>query len=34
LLDVGYPTEEVRASFEQGWPDFLDAYERTLAAQD
>ena len=32
VLDVGYPTEDLRDSFEQGWPDFLDAYERTLAA--
>lgn len=31
LRDEGYPTEEVRASFEDGWPDFLAAYERTLA---
>lgn len=30
LLDAGYPTEEVRASFERGWPDFLDAYARTV----
>ena len=32
LLDVGYPTEEQRDEFERGWPDFLDAYERSLAS--
>jgi uncharacterized protein YndB with AHSA1/START domain len=32
LLDVGYPTEEERDEFERGWPDFLDAYERSLAS--
>jgi uncharacterized protein YndB with AHSA1/START domain len=31
LLDEGYPTEEQRDEFERGWPDFLDAYEQTLA---
>jgi uncharacterized protein YndB with AHSA1/START domain len=30
LLDAGYPTEEQRDEFERGWPDFLDAYERSL----
>jgi uncharacterized protein YndB with AHSA1/START domain len=30
VLDEGYPTEEQRDMFEQGWPDFLDAYERTI----
>jgi uncharacterized protein YndB with AHSA1/START domain len=29
ILDEGYPTEEQRDMFERGWPDFLDAYERT-----
>ena len=33
VLDVGYPTEDLRDSFEQGWPDFLDASERALAAR-
>jgi uncharacterized protein YndB with AHSA1/START domain len=32
LLDEGYPTEEQRDEFERGWPDFLDAYERTVRA--
>jgi uncharacterized protein YndB with AHSA1/START domain len=32
LFDEGYPTEDVRDSFEQGWPDFLDAYEHTVTA--
>jgi uncharacterized protein YndB with AHSA1/START domain len=32
VLDVGYPTEEVRDEFQRGWPDFLDAYERSLAS--
>jgi uncharacterized protein YndB with AHSA1/START domain len=31
LLDTGFPTEEQRDEFERGWPDFLDAYERSLA---
>ncbi len=31
LLDAGYPTEEQRDEFERGWPDFLDAYQRSLA---
>jgi uncharacterized protein YndB with AHSA1/START domain len=30
VIDEGYPTEEQRDTFEQGWPDFLDAYERTI----
>jgi uncharacterized protein YndB with AHSA1/START domain len=33
LLDEGYPTEEQRDDFASGWPDFFDAYERTLAAR-
>jgi uncharacterized protein YndB with AHSA1/START domain len=32
LLDAGYATEEERDEFERGWPDFLDAYERSLAS--
>jgi uncharacterized protein YndB with AHSA1/START domain len=32
LLDEGYPTAAARDSFESGWPDFLDAYQRTLGA--
>lgn len=32
VLDEGYPTGEQRDMFEQGWPDFLDAYERTIAS--
>ena len=31
VLDAGFPTEERRDEFERGWPDFLDAYERSLA---
>jgi uncharacterized protein YndB with AHSA1/START domain len=31
LVDAGYPSEQERATYEQGWPDFLDAYARTLA---
>jgi uncharacterized protein YndB with AHSA1/START domain len=30
VIDEGYPTEEQRDTFEQGWPDFLDAYERSI----
>lgn len=30
VIDEGYPTEEQRDTFEQGWPDFLDTYERTI----
>lgn len=30
LLDEGYATDDLRAEFESGWPDFLDAYQRTL----
>jgi uncharacterized protein YndB with AHSA1/START domain len=32
LLDAGYATEEERDEFERGWPDFLGAYERSLAS--
>lgn len=32
LLDAGYPTEEERDEYERGWPDFLDAYERSLTS--
>jgi uncharacterized protein YndB with AHSA1/START domain len=32
LVDAGYPTEEQRDEFERGWPDFLDAYERSFAS--
>ncbi len=32
LFDAGYPTEEQRDEFERGWPDFLDAYEHSLAS--
>jgi uncharacterized protein YndB with AHSA1/START domain len=31
LVDEGYPTQERRDEFESGWPDFLDAYDHTLA---
>ena len=31
LLDQGFTTEELRDEFEGGWPDFLNAYERTLS---
>ena len=31
VLDAGFPTEERLDEFERGWPDFLDAYERSLA---
>jgi uncharacterized protein YndB with AHSA1/START domain/catechol 2,3-dioxygenase-like lactoylglutathione lyase family enzyme len=31
VLDTGYPSEEQRRAYEAGWPDFLDAFERTLA---
>jgi uncharacterized protein YndB with AHSA1/START domain len=31
LVDTGFPTEEQRDEFERGWPDFLDAYERSFA---
>ena len=30
VLDTGYPSEEQRSAYEAGWPDFLDAFERTL----
>ena len=30
LVDEGYPTEALRDEFEGGWPDFLDAFERSL----
>lgn len=33
LLDTGYPSEEQRTAYETGWPDFLDAFERTLDAE-
>jgi uncharacterized protein YndB with AHSA1/START domain len=33
VLDTGYPSDEQRASFESGWPDFLDAYEQTLGSE-
>lgn len=33
LLDTGYPSEEQRTAYETGWPDFLDAFERTLGAE-
>jgi hypothetical protein len=32
LLNAGYPSQQQRAAHESGWPDFLDAYERTLGA--
>jgi uncharacterized protein YndB with AHSA1/START domain len=32
LYDEGYPAEERRDEFERGWPDFLDAFEHTLAS--
>jgi uncharacterized protein YndB with AHSA1/START domain len=32
LLDAGYPTEAQRDEFERGWPDFLDAYKRSLVS--
>jgi uncharacterized protein YndB with AHSA1/START domain len=31
VADIGYPNEEQRAAHENGWPSFLDAYERYLA---
>ncbi len=31
FTDAGYPSDEERAEFERGWPDFLDAFERTVA---
>jgi uncharacterized protein YndB with AHSA1/START domain len=30
VIDEGYPTAEQRDTFEEGWPDFLNAYERTI----
>ena len=32
LVDEGYSTEERRDEFEHGWPNFLDAYDHTLAS--
>jgi Activator of Hsp90 ATPase homolog 1-like protein len=32
LLEAGYPTEAQRDEFERGWPDFLDAYQRSLVS--
>jgi uncharacterized protein YndB with AHSA1/START domain len=32
VLDVGYPTAELRDDNESGWPAFLDAFERTVAS--
>jgi uncharacterized protein YndB with AHSA1/START domain len=32
VLDTGYPSEEQRDRHESGWPEFLDAFERTLAS--
>lgn len=32
LLDRGYPSKEQRDEHERGWPAFLDAFERSLAA--
>ena len=31
VLDADYPSEEQRQAHENGWPAFIDAYERTLA---
>lgn len=30
VIDSGYPNEELRAQYEDGWPHFLDAFQRTL----
>lgn len=30
VLDTGYPSREQRDANEQGWPSFLDAFERTV----
>jgi uncharacterized protein YndB with AHSA1/START domain len=30
LLDAGYPNEEQRDAHQNGWPGFIDNYERTL----
>jgi uncharacterized protein YndB with AHSA1/START domain len=32
IVDEGYPTEEQRDTFERGWPDFIDAFEQTIAS--
>ena len=32
LDDAGFPDETNRAAHEQGWPDFLDAFQRHLAS--
>ena len=32
LIDAGYPNEEQRNAHANGWPGFIDAFERTLAA--
>ena len=31
IEDTGYPNEQQRDAHQQGWPAFLDAYERCLA---
>lgn len=33
LLDSGYPTEGLRDGHASGWPDFLNAFQLTLAGQ-
>lgn len=30
LLDAGFPSEEMRDAHQNGWPGFLDAYEKVL----
>ena len=30
IVDKGYPTDELRARHQSGWPYFLDRFERTL----
>jgi uncharacterized protein YndB with AHSA1/START domain len=32
LLDIGFPSKEQRDEIEGGWPHFLDAFARSLAA--
>jgi uncharacterized protein YndB with AHSA1/START domain len=32
LVDAGFPSEEMRNAHQNGWPGFIDAFERTLTA--
>lgn len=32
LLDTRYPSEELRETYEEGWPEFLDRFEAALGA--